>query len=95
LVRKSNRLGATRTSQGSESSGWRSLGHGKLLKAKLIPYLQECRERSGAAQMNADGGEPFTQAPNDVENQGRLRDGLAKVPKIVSFALELATVVVD
>jgi len=45
--------------------------------------------------MNADGGEPFTQAPNDVENQGRLRDGLAKVSKIASFALELATVVVD
>jgi hypothetical protein len=39
LVRKSSRLGATRTSQSSESGGWRSLGHGKLLKEKLIPYL--------------------------------------------------------
>ena len=48
-----------------------------------------------AAEVKAEGAEAFVQASDDVQDQHRLGDRLAKVLEIFGYALEAPTVVDD
>jgi len=57
--------------------------------------MQEGGKGVAAAEVKAEGAEAFVQASDDVQDQCRLGDRLAKVLEIFGYALEAPTVVDD
>jgi len=83
------------TGVGEESGGGGSLGHGQLLNPKIVTDLQEAGQGIGAAEVEADGGEPFVEAADDVEDESAVGDRFAEVAEILRLALVEPTVVSD
>ena len=86
---------AVKGGRGSERRGLRSFGHGEFLKAQIVSDLQKSGQRVAAAEMEAEGAEALVQPTDDVEDERRLGDRLAEVPKVFSHTFEAATIFDD
>jgi hypothetical protein len=62
---------------------------------KIRTDLQETRQGVGAAEVKADGFEPFVETADDVEDEGAVGDGLAEVAEVLSLALVAPAIVSD
>jgi hypothetical protein len=62
---------------------------------KIRADLQKTGQRIGAAEMKTNGGEPLVEAADDVEDEGAVGDGFAKIPEVLCLTLVLPTVVDD
>jgi hypothetical protein len=68
---------------------------GEFLKQQIVSYLEEGRKRSPAPKVKTDVGETLVQTVDDVEDEGAVMNGFAKVAESVSHPFELAAVVED
>ena len=83
------------TGVGEESGGGGSLGHGQLLNPKIVTDLQEAGQGIGTAEVEADGGEPFVEVANDVEDEGSVGDWFAEVTEVLRLSLVEPAVISD
>jgi hypothetical protein len=80
---------------GEEGSGRRGLGHGQFFNLKIRADLQKTGQRIGVAEMKTNGGEALVEVADDVEDEGAVRDGFAKIPEVLCLVLVLPAVVND
>jgi hypothetical protein len=62
---------------------------------KVSSDLQETRQGVGAVEVKADGFELFVEAADDVENEGVVGDGFAKVTEILRLTFVVPSIISD
>lgn len=62
-----------------QSNGWSCLRHGHLLKRKIIPYVEEGRERVDASEMKTKRGEPLIESTDDVDGKRAVEERFIEV----------------